>query len=325
MKAKAIVSAGVPQPVHLPAQGSWPVAVHEFDERSWWAIKAALAAQRPLLVRGEPGTGKSQLARAAAVVLHRAFVAEVVHARSEPQDLQWRFDAVARLADAQAIGAARDIEAWRDRMQPRNYLSPGPLWWVFDWRGAAAQAELGRVRQQPDTPADWQPQQGCVLLIDEIDKAEADLPNGLLETLGNGGFVVPWLDQAVGHDPAQATPLVIITTNEERELPAAFVRRCLVLNLNLPRAEAAFKERLMARGALHFGERCSPEVRAEAVRQLWEDRRLALDAALPPPGQAEYLDMLRVLVALADTPEDQLEVLREIAPFALKKHVGLDA
>jgi MoxR-like ATPase len=318
-------SRPTPAPIHLPAQGSWPRSVHEFDDRSWWAIKAALAAQRPLLVRGEPGTGKSQLARAAAVVLGRAFVAEVVHARSESQDLQWRFDAVARLADAQAIGAARDVDEWRERMHPRNYLSPGPLWWAFDWPGASAQAQLGGAAGRPEVPTGWLPSQGCVLLIDEIDKAEADLPNGLLETLGNGGFSVPWLEHSVGHDPNQATPLVIITTNEERELPAAFVRRCLVLNLNLPKEEPAFIDRLVARGALHFGERCDESVRREAARQLWEDRRLALDAALPPPGQAEYLDILRVLVELADTPEGQSDVLKEIAPFALKKHVALEA
>ena len=314
----------VPASVCLPAQGSWPAAVHQFDAQSWWAIKAALAAQRPLLVRGEPGTGKSQMARAAAAALGRAFISEVVHARSESQDLQWRFDAVARLADAQAIGAARDMEAWEVRLQPQNYLSPGPLWWAFDWTGAVAQAERNKSGLRPLIPEAWSPERGCVLLIDEIDKAEADLPNGLLETLGNGGFAVPWLEKAVGHDPAQATPLVIITTNEERELPAAFVRRCLVLNLALPKDEGAFTDCMLERGELHFGEKCSHEVRREAARQLWADRRQALEAALSPPGQAEYLDMLRVLVALADTPEAQLQVLKHIAGFALKKHVGLN-
>jgi MoxR-like ATPase len=319
------LSSDVPSPVKLPAQGSCPEAIHEFDKESWWAIKAALAAQRPLLVRGEPGTGKSQLARAAAVHLKRAFVSEVVHSRSESQDLQWRFDAVARLADAQAIGAARDADEGRARLEPRNYLSPGPLWWAFDWNGAQAQANLSKSSVSRALPEGWTLDRGCVLLIDEIDKAEADLPNGLLETLGNGGFAVPWLDQAVGHDPAQETPLVIITTNEERELPAAFVRRCLVLNLDLPKDEAAYKERLVERGKLHFGDSCGNAVRKEAARQLWEDRVSAKGQALPPPGQAEYLDILRVLSRLAETAEEQLEVLKEIAPFALKKHVSLDA
>ena len=74
--------------IPLPQRGSWPAMVHRFDKNSAWAVRAALAAQRPLLVRGEPGSGKSQLARAAAEILKRLFVAEVVHARSESQDLQ---------------------------------------------------------------------------------------------------------------------------------------------------------------------------------------------------------------------------------------------
>ena len=82
-------------PFDLPARGSWPASRHVFDEESADAIRMALAAERPLLVRGEPGTGKSQLARAAAEELRRLFVAEVVHSRTEPQDLQWRFDAIA--------------------------------------------------------------------------------------------------------------------------------------------------------------------------------------------------------------------------------------
>jgi hypothetical protein len=87
--------------------------VHRFDEESAWAVRAALAAQRPLLVRGEPGSGKSQLARAAAEALGRLFVAEVVHARSESQDLQWRFDALGRLGDAQAMGAGTIVAPTR--------------------------------------------------------------------------------------------------------------------------------------------------------------------------------------------------------------------
>ncbi|WP_300327634.1 hypothetical protein [Accumulibacter sp.] len=75
-----------------------------------------------------------------------------------------------------------------------------------------------------------------MLLIDEIDKAEADLPNGLLEALGNGRFSVPPLARAVARPAGAPVPLVIVTSNEERELPAAFLRRCLVLTLRLPKA-----------------------------------------------------------------------------------------
>jgi hypothetical protein len=152
--------------ITLPQRGSWPATVHRFDETSAWAVRAALAAQRPLLVRGEPGSGKSQLARAAAEVLGRLFVAEVVHARSESQDLQWRFDALGRLGDAQAMGAGhRSPEEVRRRLDQRNYLSPGALWWVFNWQSAVAQYErAGGRTAPPQPPAGWAPDKGCVLL-----------------------------------------------------------------------------------------------------------------------------------------------------------------
>ena len=85
----------------LPELPGLPVQRHVFEPKAIWAINAALAANRPLLVRGEPGSGKSQLARAAAAALHRPLVYEVITARTECNDLLWRFDAVARLADAQ--------------------------------------------------------------------------------------------------------------------------------------------------------------------------------------------------------------------------------
>src|SRR5215831_19488070 len=99
------------QAILLPAAGGLPDSVHVIDEDSILAINAALATGRPLLVRGEPGTGKSQLARAAAQALGRAFVSHAVDARTETRDLLWTVDAVARLAEAQVMGAAavRDV------------------------------------------------------------------------------------------------------------------------------------------------------------------------------------------------------------------------
>ncbi len=308
--------------IALPQRGSWPATVHRFDETSAWAVRAALAAQRPLLVRGEPGSGKSQLARAAAEVLGRLFIAEVVHARSESQDLQWRFDALGRLGDAQAMAAVHhEPEEVRRRLDQRNYLSPGALWWVFNWQSAIAQhARGGGQTARPLPPAGWKPECGAVLLIDEIDKAEADLPNGLLETLGNGAFTVPWLDEPVNAAEGTPTPLVVITTNEERELPAAFVRRCLVLNLQLPKNENEFTAALIARGKLHFKQRCADDVYQEAAGQLWRDRQVAEDQGLQGPGHAEYIDLLRVVVTLETDPNRQSELLGKVQDFALRKH-----
>ncbi|GAB6041996.1 AAA family ATPase [Endothiovibrio diazotrophicus] len=311
------------RPVTLPATATWPATVHQFDARTVDAIRAAQAAERPLLVRGEPGTGKSQLARAAAHCLGRLFVAEVIHARSEAQELQWRFDAVARLGEAQALAAAGGGDV-RAQLDPLHFLSPGPLWWVFDWDSAEAQYRRCRHPQRrPTAPEEWTPKDGSVLLIDEIDKADADLPNGLLETLGNGAFTVPYCHQPIGLKAEVPPPLVIITTNEERELPGAFVRRCLVLHLGLPEEEDELVAWLMERGAVHFGERCGEPVRREAAVQLWRDRQEALRQGITPPGQAEYLDLLRAVGRLAEGEESQLELLGRIQGFMLQKFSGL--
>lgn len=322
MSQTPIPEIPVDKPVQLPPRGSWPESVHLFDAQSAWAIRTALAAQRPLLVRGEPGTGKSQLARAAAEHLGRLFLSEVVHARSESQDLQWRYDAVARLGDAQVLAATHSTaEEAHAQLDHRNYLSPGPLWWVFDWQTASdQQARGGSGGAVPTAPEGWEPARGSVLLIDEIDKAEADLPNGLLETLGNGAFAVPWLDAPVATRADTPTPLVVITTNEERELPAAFVRRCLVLNLALPVEKALFLATLVERGKAHFQARCHAEVYTRAAELLWEDRQTAEKDGLPPPGQAEYFDLLRALASLSPEPAGQPDLLGQIADFALKKH-----
>jgi MoxR-like ATPase len=312
------------QPGHiekLPRSGSWPEAVHMFDSDSIWALKAALTAERPLLVRGEPGSGKSQLARAAARVLQRAFISEVVHARSECRDLQYHFDAVARLAEAQTMGKTNEDHDITRRLDPRRFLSPGALWWTFDWEGAEEQFKICNMGMgRPLKPSDWQPLQGCVLLIDEIDKADADLPNGLLETLGNGAFTVPYLDEPIGLKKNVPPPLVVITTNEERELPAAFLRRCMVLHLELPNEEEKLVNWLSARGEIHFGKTCSEKVRMHAARLLWRDRQEALTHGLQAPGQAEYLDMLRAVGKLYQTEKKQLDALDAISKFALVKY-----
>jgi MoxR-like ATPase len=305
----------------LPSSGSWPDAVHVFEEKSIWALRAALAAERPLLVRGEPGSGKSQLARAAASVMKRAFISEVVHARSESQDLQWHFDAVARLGEAQTLGTADAKEDIAERLDARRFLSPGALWWAFDWNKAEKQFQLCNMgMRQPLKPKGWKPSMGCVVLIDEIDKADADLPNGLLETLGNGAFTVPYLDEPVGLAKDVPAPLVVITTNEERELPGAFLRRCMVLHLGLPESEPELKDWLIKRGKVHFGNKCTDKVYEEAADLLCRDRMETIKLGLQAPGQAEYLDMLRAVGKIGSREKDQLAALKEIAGFALSKH-----
>lgn len=338
----------------LPTVGTWGEAVHVFDERSAQAVRAALASGRPLLVRGEPGTGKSQLARAAAKVLGRKFLSHVINAHTEIQDLWYRFDAVSRLGQAQVLSVVCQCEQETDRQQqvveqlrPDKYLSPGILWWAFDWTDAAEHSGKHPLFL-PDDQDPGDEKQGVVLLLDEIDKADSDLPNSLLETLDNGRFTVPWIRKTVGAEAnGQATrPLVVLTSNEDRQLPGAFVRRCLVLELRLPRDREAMTAALMACAAYHYPEqqetaaarplrrndrgelaeksRFADEVLREAAEQLYQDRQTAANMGVTPPGQAEYLDMLRVLDTLV--PNDtarQGELLATIKEFALKKHPGM--
>ncbi len=295
--------------------------VHVFDTPSIRAIDAALAAKRPLLIRGEPGIGKSQLARAAAKALKRVFVQHVIDAHCESQDLMWHFDAVQRLADAQLSHVSgQGGAALEQKLLLKNYLHPGPLWWAFDWNSAFTQAQALGI-PTPTQEKDSDPANGCVVLIDEIDKAEMDVPNGLLEALGEGSFTPKGWGEPIC--ASGITPLVIITTNEERALPPAFLRRCLVLYLELVKDGEDLIEHLVKRGRAHFKD-MDADVLREAAGQLQTDRKHAIDNQLKPlPGQAEYLDLLRALHYIApDDAAEQLKKLKEIAPFVVQKHSG---
>jgi len=315
------------QEVKLPGRGSRPDQVHVFDAETIDAINASLAAQRPLLVRGEPGIGKSQLARAAAKHLGRVFISLVVNARTESADLLWYFDAVARLADAQLAGAlGEEGKQLRKRLSVRHYLHPGPLWWAFDWSDACSQAALVDQGppfqdQDPQAPRQPDPGRGSVVLIDEIDKAEPDVPNGLLEALGSGEFTPPGRSDPVVAKEGVPPPLVIISTNNERRLSDAFIRRCLVLRLAIPEdTPTALRDFLVERGAHHFIG-ADLNVLQEAARQLEDDRRRAReDGQSPLPGQAEYLDLVRAVTTLEKDASNQRKMIAKLAGYSYRKH-----
>lgn len=302
---------------HLAVMGQAPSQVHVFEATAIDAINAAIAAKRPLLVRGEPGTGKTQLARAAAKALDWAFVSCTIDSRSEAAGLLYHLDAVTRLGEAQIIGALpkREEKDVRELLAEKRFIHPGPLWWAFNWQSAQAQAELVGMAP-PHQPDAGKPDQGCVLLIDEIDKADADLPNGLLAAFGDGCFQPPGIEEPV--ERSDKPLLVVITTNEERALPDAFLRRCLVLHLKFPEGEA-LERFFIDRGKAHFPQ-AAPDVLSLAAEQVRIDREHCQQMGLAAPGLAEFLDLIRAVIEQEKSTETQKQLLRRIKKFVLKKH-----
>lgn len=273
---------------------------HLCDARELDALALASAARRPLLVRGEPGCGKSQLARVAAKLMDAPPpIVEVIHPRFEPRDLLYRYDTIRRLAHANA-GTLESAE---------DYVDHGVLWKA--WQSAC------------NGPT--------VVLLDEIDKGDADVPNSLLEILGQRSFRVAEVPEMKTPElPEGAMPLVIITTNEERELPAAFVRRCIVLNLNPRKDELPvwLKARVLAH--THVAKMISEPVIDLALQQVLLDRQAAERDGFPTVGLAEALDLLNALTVLTrDEPDalrekKQIDWLTRLSAFALVKHASND-
>lgn len=239
--------------------------LYRYTKQIKLCVNIALATGRPLLVLGTSGCGKSSLAFNLARALKRRYYEFVVTSRSQAKDLFYRFDAVRRLANAytgrEPQAAKPDNESIWSTQYP--YIEPGPLWWIFHRESAKRRgySDAGEVGfPLAVDPVRWPPQvseetstvllsdeadkvserASAVLLIDEIDKAEPDFPNNLLVPLGSHQFMLEEIAKVIklrdtGHDHSvENTPLVIITSNRERELPEAFIRRCVVLEIADP-------------------------------------------------------------------------------------------
>ena len=276
--------------------------VHLFDDKEIDAVEAALRAERPLLLRGEPGGGKSQLAEAVAKEMGWGFVKQTVDGNTDPDDLKWTEDTVERLATAQYaahIGISRDRETIIAELHRKHFVKPGVLWEAFDWASAR--------------PGSKAPER-VVVLIDEIDKADSSVPNALLEALGSAEFTPPGCDQVV----ARVWPLVVITTNEDRPLPPAFLRRCLVHRMDPPKEK--LDDWLIARGRALFSD-APKEILEEAAKVVINDRTTATQ--LPRAGLAEYLDLLRALLSDGERDKEKLlKTMKRIQSFFLDKTRG---
>ena len=224
------------------------------------AVNAAVTLERPLLVKGEPGTGKTQLALEVAKALDMPIIEWHIKSTTKAQQGLYEYDAVARLRDSQ-LGeeSARDVS---------NYIKRGKLWEAFT---------------APKRP---------VLLIDEIDKADIEFPNDLLQELDRMEFYVYETDQTI---KAAVRPVVIITSNNEKDLPDAFLRRCFFHFIQFPDAE------IMAQIVeTHF-----PGIKQRLVREaLTSFYNLRDQAGLKKkPSTSELLDWLKLLMVDDMDPE----------------------
>ncbi|MFN7224203.1 MAG: AAA family ATPase [Paracoccaceae bacterium] len=225
------------------------------------AVNAAVTLQRPLLVKGEPGTGKTELARQVAASLGMDLIEWHVKSTTKAQQGLYEYDAVSRLRDSQ-LGEARVHDV-------SNYIRRGKLWQAF-----TAPARV-------------------VLLIDEVDKADIEFPNDLLQELDRMEFHVYETGETVR---ARHRPVVIITSNNEKELPDAFLRRCFFHYIRFPEIDT-----LRAIVHLHFPG-IKEALLTTALTQFYEIRDMP--GLKKKPSTSEVLDWLKLLLAEDLTPED---------------------
>jgi MoxR-like ATPase len=235
------------------------------------AVNAAVTLQRPLLVKGEPGTGKTELARQVAASLSLPLIEWHVKSTTKAQQGLYEYDAVSRLRDSQ-LGEARVHDV-------ANYIRRGKLWQAF-----AAETRV-------------------VLLIDEIDKADIEFPNDLLQELDRMEFHVYETGDVV---TARHRPVVIITSNNEKELPDAFLRRCFFHYIRFPEAET-----LAAIVRVHFPD-IKERLLTSALTQFYEIREVP--GLKKKPSTSEVLDWLRLLLAEDLAPEDLRKDARNALP-----------
>ena len=226
------------------------------------AVNAAVTLARPLLVKGEPGTGKTQLAEEIATALDKPLHRWHIKSTTKAQHGLYEYDAVSRLRDSQ-LGEAKVHDIG-------NYIVKGRLWEAFD--------------------SDVQ----TVLLIDEIDKADIEFPNDLLLELDRMEFFIHETRQLI---KARHRPIVVITSNNEKELPDAFLRRCFFHFIRFPDAETM--TRIVA---VHFPD-LKRELLAEALNAFYRVREVP--GLKKKPSTSELLDWLKLLLA-EDVPAEAL-------------------
>ena len=263
-----------------------------FAESAVLALNVALATGRPLLVSGEPGSGKTSLGRFAAHALERPLYRETVTSRTQAGTLQSSFDTLRRLSDAQV----------KDRLKPdQAYVSPGILWWALQphtaaQRGLAAIDPVWKVPPLADPAVGGLPDRPPVLLLDEIDKADPDVPNDLLEALDERSFTVPETGERI--TAGNRALLIVMTTNNEREMPPAFLRRCVTLALPPPTTEwlVDIAQRRFGAGKGAFQDPLYKTLAQAVIDQ----RAVEREANRRPPSTSEFVDAVAACRELLD-------------------------
>jgi len=239
------------------------------------AVNAAVTLERPLLIKGEPGTGKTELAKQVARGLGLDMIEWNIKSTTKAQQGLYEYDAVSRLRDSQ-LGEERVHDV-------KNYIRKGKLWQAFN------------------------SDKKVVLLIDEIDKADIEFPNDLLQELDKMEFYVYETGETIF---ARQRPIVIITSNNEKELPDAFLRRCFFHYIRFPDTDT-----LKMIVKVHHAD-IKESLLTSALTQFFELR--AQPGIKKKPSTSEVLDWLKLLLAEDLTPED----IRRDGPNALPRLHG---
>ncbi len=239
------------------------------------AVNAAVTLERPLLIKGEPGTGKTELAKQVAKGLGLEMIEWNIKSTTKAQQGLYEYDAVSRLRDSQ-LGEERVHDV-------KNYIRKGKLWQAFN------------------------SDKKVVLLIDEIDKADIEFPNDLLQELDKMEFYVYETGETIF---ARQRPIVIITSNNEKELPDAFLRRCFFHYIRFPDTDT-----LKMIVKVHHAD-IKESLLTSALTQFFELR--AQPGIKKKPSTSEVLDWLKLLLAEDLTPED----IRRDGPNALPRLHG---
>jgi MoxR-like ATPase len=244
------------------------------------AVNVTIALQRPLLIRGEPGTGKTLLAHSIATGLEKRLIVWNIKSTTKAQEGLYVYDTVQRLNDSRFGGS--------DVSDIKQYIKLG---------------KLGQAFVSPEQ---------VVLLIDEIDKADLEFPNDLLNELEEMSFYIPETNETI---TANHRPIVVITSNAEKELPDAFLRRCIFHYIEFPNSE--LMEEIVR---VHFPN-IKDSLLSEALKAFYKLREI--DDFRKKPSTSELIDWIRALIA-GGIPHDKVSSEIPFVGTLLKKETDYD-